>query len=249
MENALYNAANSLTSLQRWQEMTTQNIAASSVPGFKGQKMSFEAIHTGKMGVISGDQKVQMPVTMSVAKPVSDFSDGILKQTGAPSHVAIKGDGFFHIKGDSFDYFTRDGEFHVDPQNQLVNKMGDPVLGKTGAPIRIQPDQGEFTISANGEIRQGLNQVGELGVFDFENREDLIRVPGGFRTDPEKNMQTEEVNDSRIMQGHLEESNMSALSQMVDLISVSRAFELNHKVIQNIDEKMGKAIEVLGATG
>ncbi|MCG8528987.1 MAG: flagellar hook-basal body protein [Opitutales bacterium] len=247
METGLYNAATSLASLQRWQEVTSQNIASSGVPGYKGQQMSFEAIHAGKMGIPTEKGSLSMPVTMAISTPSADFTGGMLKQTGSPTHMAIRGEGFFRIQGDGYEYISRDGEFHIDPDNQIVNKQGHPVLGETG-PMRVQPNYGEITISRTGEITQGINKVGELDIVDYYEKESLIRVPGGFRVDPDNPLRRKEMIEPDILQGQLEDSNVTPMEQMVNLISVSRAFEVNQKVIQTLDEKMGKTIEVLGAT-
>src|SRR5690606_41915178 len=59
---------------------------------------------------------------LAVSDSRFNFAAGQLQQTEVPTHVAIKGEGFFRIEGDGFDYFTRDGEFHINAENQLVNK-------------------------------------------------------------------------------------------------------------------------------
>jgi len=248
MEIALYNSATSLASLQRWQEATTHNIAASSVPGFKGNQMSFQAIHSGMMGANTAGGKIDLDNTMAIAQSTPNFSEGVLKQTGAPTHVAIRGEGFFKIRGEDFDYYTRDGEFHVDAENRIVNKHGHPVLGD-GGPLEVTLENGPIQISPIGEITQGINAVGKLSIFDVHDKTALSRIEGGFMLDP--NGQTNEtlLENPKIVQGSLEESNVSAMTEMVNLITISRAFELNNKVIQNLDQLTGKTIEVLGGTG
>ena len=247
MNIGIYNAASTLSSLEKWQEATSQNIAAGSVPGYKGNQMSFEAIQKGVMGVNSMGRAVSTPMSMSQCSPEFDFANGQIQQTDVPTHVAINGSGFFKIQGDGFEYYSRDGEFHINADNQIVNKVGDVVLGDTG-PLSIDPQYGAITINRQGEIAQGSVDVGKLSIVDIDDKSQLMRISGGFRLHPDSQANATNVTNPSVMQGYLEDSNVSPLKEMVNLISISRAFEVNHKVIQSLDEIQGKTIEVMGAT-
>jgi flagellar basal-body rod protein FlgF len=248
MNIGIYNAASTLSSLEKWQEVTSQNIAAGSVPGYKGNQMSFEEIQAGMMGVNASGRMISVPVSMSEASSKFNFANGQITQTGVPTHVALNSEGFFKIQGDGFEYYTRDGEFHVNAEGQIVNKTGQAVLGENG-PMSISPQYGEISINGAGEIKQGAVVVGKLSIVDVEDKEALIRIPGGFRLVPDSDVAVNDVLKSVVVQGNLEDSNVSPLKEMVNLISISRAFEVNHKVIQSLDEIQSKTIEVMGATG
>ena len=247
MNIGIYNAASTLSSLEKWQEVTSQNIAAGNVPGYKGNQMSFEAIQAGVMGINSMGKVVATPVTMAQSSTECNFADGQISNTEVPTHVAINGDGFFKIQGDGYEYYTRDGEFHVNADNQIVNKLGDVVLGENG-PLTIDPQYGEITINREGVVAQGAVDVGKLAIVDIEDKSQLIRISDGFRLAPDSETAVTPVASPDVMQGYLEDSNISPLKEMVNLISISRAFEVNHKVIQSLDEIQGKTIEVMGAT-
>ena len=247
MNIGIYNAASTLSSLEKWQEVTSQNIAAGSVPGYKGNQMSFEAIQKGVMGVNSMGRAVSAPMSMSQCSPEFNFAEGQMHQTDVPTHVALNGDGFFKIQGDGFEYYTRDGEFHINADNQIVNKTGDVVLGE-GGPMSVDPQYGEITVNREGLVMQGIVEVGKFSIVDVEDKSQLMRISGGFRLNPDSQANATEVTDPDIMQGFLEDSNVSPLKEMVNLISISRAFEVNHKVIQSLDEIQSKTIEVMGAT-
>ncbi len=248
MNIGIYNSATTLSSLERWQDATSQNIAAGNVPGYKGNQMSFESIHAGMVGLTQGSRSIQSPNMMAVSDSRFNFAAGQLQQTEVPTHVAINGEGFFKIEGEGFDYFTRDGEFHINAENQLVNKNGHRVLGPNG-PITINPQLGEVSISARGEVFQGALQSGRIAVVDTAQKDALVRMTGGFRFDPLRtDAVMQDVEDANVIQGSLEGSNINPLKEMVNLISISRAFEVNHKVIQSLDEIQAKTIEVMGAT-
>lgn len=247
MNIGIYNAASTLSSLEKWQEVTSQNIAAGNVPGYKGNQMSFEAIQAGVMGINSMGKVVATPMTMAQSTSECNFAGGQISQTDVPTHLALNGDGFFKVQGDGFEYYTRDGEFHINAEGQIVNKAGDLVLGDNG-PMSIDPKYGEITVNQQGEIMQGIMSVGKLAVVDVEDKGELIRISGGFRLSPDSNAAVTQVTDPNVIQGSLEDSNISPLKEMVNLISISRAFEVNHKVIQSLDEIQSKTIEVMGAT-
>ena len=125
MNIGIYSSATALSSLEKWQEATSQNIAASNVPGFKGNQISFESIHAGYTGVQTSSGLVTSASSMPLSSTEFNFGAGQISQTGSSTHLAINGDGFFKIRGDGFEYYTRDGEFHIDGNNELVNKNGD----------------------------------------------------------------------------------------------------------------------------
>jgi flagellar basal body rod protein FlgG len=235
--------------LEQWQAITSHNIAASSVPGYKGRQMTFDAVQAGVLGVSDRGKAVASPAWMTHASEAVNHQNGQVNQTGVTTHVALLSDGFFRIQGDGGRvYLSRDGEFHLDASNQLVNKMGHPVLGKTG-PLKVIPQYGEISVSRTGSIRQGVNPVGNFDLVEVTNKSALIPVQGGFSIDDPEGKITRPKVDADLLQGHLEQSNVSALKEMVNLISISRAYEVNHKVIQSLDDSMGKTIEVMGSAG
>ncbi len=246
MNVGMYNSATSMASLQRWQDVVSQNIASGSVPGFKKNEVSFEAISAGIMGVRQDGRVMSTPATMAIATTSVNYQQGQVQQTEESTHMALASEGFFRVQGQGYEYYTRDGEFHFDPQGQLVNKSGHVVMGQ-GGPIQRMPDEGDITVLRNGMVLQGDNTIGVMDVVDVPDRSALLRVPGGFRIDPESAVMPVQVEDPGLLQGNLEISNVSPLTEMVNLISISRAFEANQKVIQSLDTLEGRSIEVLGA--
>jgi flagellar basal-body rod protein FlgF len=246
MNTGIYNSASALSALQRWQEATSVNISAGTVPGYKGNMMSFEAIHAGAMGISSTGRAVEVDATVPIIQSGYNLGAGQIHHTGSPTHVAINGDGFFRIQGRGFEYFTRDGEFRINGESELVNKQGDLVLGETG-PIKVSPQLGEILITAEGRLYQGNVQTAKLQVVQLPDANELTRVSGGFRLQPESQALPRPIENPSVAQGHLEASNVNPLKEMVNLISISRAFELNHKMIQSLDDIRGKTIEVMGA--
>ena len=171
--------------------------------------------------------------------------------------MALDGDGFFAISftnknGETSVKYTRDGAFTVNTQGYLVTKDGDYVLNQAGAEntdpaannyIQIDPNL-PFTIDEQGYIHQNEQVVGQIGVIDFEDYNYLAKygenlyqtVDGATLTDA----------NARVRQGYIEASNVNVVTEMVNMITITRAYESNQKVIQTIDGMLDKAVNNVG---
>jgi len=223
-----------MSALERWQSLISQNIASSTVPGFKKTEMSFEGMAMGQL------DKSGQPAIVPVDTTQVSFETGTFAQTQNPTDLAIEGKGFFVVRDEAGqEIFTRDGEFHLDTQNQLVNKNGLMVQG-VGGTITLIPGGGDLSVNSEGQIYQGSQLIDRVKVVAFEDNNQLTRVKGGFL---QGNAQAQDSGSTKIVQGFLEGSNVSAIDEMVNLIQVNRAQEANQKVIQTYDARLSKVIQ------
>lgn len=229
----------------RWQEAVSENLASASVPGFKKQTLSFEAVQAGVMPQAAPG--VAQHYTLPRASLGTSFAQGELRATGINTDVAIEGRGFFEVQlSNGAAAYTRDGEFQINSLGQLMTKQGALVLGEAG-PIQLDRNNpAPISISATGEVGQGENLKGRLKVVDFEQPGLLTQVSGGCFIATDANLQPLEVNQPSLRQGFLEAANTSPVMEMSSLISVMRAFESNQRIVQIHDERMGRAISELG---
>ena len=146
--------------------------------------------------------------------------------------------------------YTRDGQFYINADGVMVNSMGHEFSDVGGNNIQTIPGGGDLFIDKEGLIFQNGQNVGQVGVFIFNDPlMDLQKVGGGFVAKEEGIMpEVAEPEQFTMMQGYLESSNVSAIEEMIGLIEVSRAHEANQKMIQTFDENIGKAIGTLGQT-
>ena len=237
MNVSLTQAAAAMNASARWQDVIAQNLSASSVPGFKKQDISFESVAAGKV------QNAQMPL----AHVATNFQQGEMRPTGVPTDVAIEGDGFFEVQlPNGGTAYTRDGEFQVSAQGELVTKQGYSVLSDSG-PIQINLNNpAPLSVSADGTISQGAESKGKLKITAFSNPE--LLAPAGFgqyrANDP--HLQSSAVTSPTVRQGYLEAGNVSPVVEMANLITAMRQYEANQKVVQTQDDRMGRAITELG---
>jgi len=247
MNVSLYQAAAALNANTRWQDVISENLSSASIPGFKKQDMTFSAVQAGLMPQASAGQPLNY--VLPSASSATSFTPGELKFTGGPTDVAIDGSGFFQVQLPNGGMgFTRDGEFNVNAQGQLVTKQGYPVMGNAG-PIQLDRNNANpISISSTGEISQGSEPRGKLKVVDFSDPKRLTPISGGcfIATDP--GLQPIDVpGGASVRQHYLEAANTTAVSEMASLIGVMRASETNQRVIQINDDRMGRAITELGS--
>ncbi len=245
MNVSLFQAAAALNANSRWQEVIAQNLASSSVPGFKKQELCVAAIQAGLMpasGLGSSPQAFMIPKASSAVS----FQQGEMKYSGNSNDLAIEGQGFFEIQApNGSSVFTRDGEFHVSSTGRLVTKQGYPVLGTNG-PIQLNPSNpAPLSVSATGVVTQGAQQLAQLKITEFQNPQLLTQINGAYFRADNPGLVTQ-PSTSTVRQGFVEASNVSPLGEMAGMMSAMRGFEAGQHLIQIQDDRMGKAISELG---
>lgn len=244
---SLYQAASALNANSRWQEAIAENMAASSVPGYKRQNISFKAIEAGLMPPTSDPTATRAAWSMPESHASTSFAPGELRFTGQNTDVAIQGNGFFEVQMPNGALgYTRDGEFDLNSSGQLITKQGYIVMGQSG-PIQMDHANGQpITVSSDGSVSQGPILRGQLKIMNFNKPELLTPASGGLFVPRDPSVELTTVDKPNVRQFYLEQANTSAVSEMANMITVMRSSEANQRVIQMQDERMGKAISELG---
>jgi flagellar basal-body rod protein FlgG len=138
--------------------------------------------------------------------------------------------------------YTRDGSFVLGVDGVLRTIAGDPVLGVGGARITLAGD--ECIITKNGTVIQNEANVGRLQITSFEDPHALRKVGGNLLMATEA--AAEVPFDGILRQGYLEQSNVAVVTEMVDMITVMRAYEANQKMVWFIDGTLDKACNEVG---
>ena len=245
MNIGVYQNAAALTSIEDWQAITSRNVASSVTKGYKAQRAAFEhKVQQAADGSALGNQDLRQNIFPAMSHR-SSMVMGMMEPTSNPLDFAIKGEGFFEVQnpaGRSF--YTRDGQFKINAEGVLVDKNGFEVQGTTGA-INIDQALGAFSVGANGEINQDGNVIGQLRILQPMNQDNLKMADGGFvETEPGAGA-IEELENAQVLQGFVENSNVSPIREMVNMIQASRAYEANAKVITAYDQHLDKAIQQL----
>lgn len=238
MNVGIYQAASAMNAMDRWQEVISQNLSSNSVPGFKKQDFAIAALQAG-MNEGAGS---------SGGEGVTNFAPGEIRVTGLKTDVAIDGKAFFEVQlPNGATAYTRDGEFHVDAQGQLVTKSGYRVLGDGGPLVMDLNNYAEMSISANGEVSQGADLKGRLKLTEFGNPQALTRLSGSYFMADNPAASPNASTASSVRQGAIETSNTSSVMEMANLMTAMRTFEANQKMVQIQDERIAKAIQDLSS--
>jgi flagellar basal-body rod protein FlgF len=255
MIRGLYTSGYSMLTLNRKMDVVSNNMANVNTNGFKKDTVVFEEFSDVlAKRFFDGSDHSSVPVRIGnmtlyndIAEVHTDFTQGTLENTGISSDVAIDGDegAFFCIAvpdNNQFrEYYTRDGAFKLDSVGRLVTRDGHAVMGQNGAIILNGSD---FTISYRGEIIQNGETVDTLRIRKFENPESLRKYGFNLLTATEGSQ--DGVFEGTIQQGFIERSNVDSVKEMVDMITVLRAYESNQKLIQYQDATLDKAVNEIG---
>src|ERR1051326_3139660 len=133
MNVSLSQAAAAMNANSRWQEVIAENLATSSIPGARRQELTFSAVEAGMAPGAIGTSGVHY--MMPAATAGINFQQGTLRPTGTNTDLAIEGSALFEVQmPNGSRAYTRDGEFHISAQGQLVTKQGYTVI-RDGGPV------------------------------------------------------------------------------------------------------------------
>lgn len=256
MLKGLYTAYTGMINEQHRMDTMTNNLANASTVGFKKEgatSQSFDDILTVKIKDQSvGLQNVQRIGTnnpgVKIGENYTDYTQGSFRVTDNTYDLALGGEGFFAIEytnkaGETSTMYTRAGQFTLNRDGYLVNENGDYVLGTQNQRIRLNTLQ-DSKISSNGTITQNGVEVARIQVTDFEDYNYLEKF-GETYYRPVEGARTIQ-SGATVNSGYLEMSNVQVVSEMVNLIAITRAYESNQKIIQTYDDTLDVAVNQLG---
>ena len=254
MMRALNTAATGMASQEANVNTISNNIANVNTTGFKKERAEFDTLlyHTYKeAGSKTGNNTlhntgVQIGSGSRLSGVTREFTQGSPQMTNNPFDLMINGDGFFGIiLPDQTIQYTRDGSFNVNNQGTLVNSQGYQIYpGFTFPPntlsVNISP-VGQVDVYVKDQIAP--NNVGQLPIFTFTNQTGLKGAGGNLYLETASsgnaaNNVAGTGSSGVIMQGALEASNVSIMSEMTNLIKAQRAYEMNSRVMKAADEML-----------
>lgn len=256
MVRGLYTSWTGLRNEEKRMDVVTNNMANADTTGFKKIKVTAQSFDR-ELAVKINDQTIGtdtiwgtggVNLGVKVGETFYDMSQGSFQQTGSQYNFALGGSGFFAISttnkaGVTSTKYTRDGDFTVTQDGYLVTKDGDSVLGESGNPIRIPGAQTvNLSCTTTGELYVGTQYIDTFRLVDFESYEFLSSY--GENMYDAVNGATFKDADASVTQGFLETSNVNMVTEMVDLIDISRSYETNQKIVQTIDEILEKTVTI-----
>lgn len=241
MENAQLISLSRQIALERQMEVTANNIANVNTTGFKAEKVLFEEY----LMPVAEDRDFAGPdQPLSFTQDwgtMHDLTGGAFAQTGNPLDIALRGEGFLTVMTPAGERWTKAGALQIDAEGTLVNLDGYPVLAD-GGEVQFDPGESEITIAADGTISTGAGAKGRLQIVEFANPQELTREGGSLFAGGTPLPATE----TRVEQGFIERSNVSGVTEMSEMIRVSRSYQSLASLMQRQDEIRRAAIQRLG---
>jgi flagellar basal-body rod protein FlgF len=164
----------------------------------------------------------------------TDFQVGTLRQTQIPTDFALETEGtFFLVERGEEKLLTRAGNFQFDAQGRLLTQEGDPVLTSEESPIQLDPTLPWRTLP--GGYLEQLGDMYELGMVKPASPGDLVKVGTNYFQSRGEEVAPVATEERRVRNGYLELSGVNPIREMVELISASRSYETNIRLIQQHD--------------
>lgn len=242
MQGGLHVGVSAQIALRDRLETLAHNLANVNTPGFRAEQAKFDAA-VARIGQ-------QAPVAFVEAQEpyLSRESGGVMK-TDSPLDVALQGEAFMALQTPQGATYTRDGRLYMTPTGALVSVNGHAVLDAGGAPIQLDPAGARPAISRDGMISQGERRLGAIGLFAIDPAARLTRADNSGVVPDRPPTAILDFTRNGVLQGYLENSNVSGVTEMAKLVSVQRAFESIVAVQGQSEQSFVDAIKTLGGGG
>jgi flagellar basal-body rod protein FlgF len=243
MDRFLYISMSGAKETLRAQTVNNHNLANASTTGFRADLSAFQSRAVAGSGYASRAYATNSTIGW-------DSTQGALMSTGRDLDVGIQGPGWIAVQGpDGREAYTRAGDLRVDPSGMLMNGAGQTVLGE-GGPISVPPNtsllvgaDGTISIVPVGQGPETTSQVGRIKLVNppaetlVRGDDGLFRTADGTYAAPDASV--------RVATGVLESSNVNVADAMVNMIELSRHFDLQVKAMRTAEENAAAAAQLL----
>src|SRR5260221_3959164 len=236
MQAASYIALSSQLALHRQMDVIANNMANSSTPAFKAERMLFaEFLKRG-----AANQPLSFVQDLGTMR---DPKQGPIARTGNSLDLALQGDGYLKVETPLGIRYTRNGRFQLDGSGQVVTAQGYPVLGDGDRPLSVPTDAQDITVTRDGTLSTPQGEAGRISIVRFDNERDLVPASGGLYV-------TEALptpaSDTVIVQGMIEESNVEPIIEMTRMMTISHNFNFAKDLGDSESDRTRSAIDKLG---
>ena len=245
MYNIMNNSITGMSANQGKIDIISNNIANSQTTGYKKLEAGFLDLYTDTLSRQSYPHNGDNLITgtgVRISNATRNLTQGALKETGISTDIAIDGDGYFRVISSDGSYkYTRSGEFNFDLNGKLVDSYGNFLdisydNGVNGQDLNLS--NGDLTINNKGEVFLNKQNIGSITLYMPQGNHDFTSV-GDSLFALNEGAEVYVVDNPKVYQGYVEMSNVSMQVEMTDLIMAQRAFQINSRGVQAIDEMWG----------
>lgn len=243
MDKAIYIGVSGATEAMAAQTVHANNLANVSTTGFRADLVQAQAVQVEGAGV-------ETRYANQLLETATDFTQGSMVETGNETDLAIAGSGFIAVQApDGSEAYTRAGDLQLSAFGELMTGNGLPVLGN-GGPIAIPPNQkieigsdGTISVLEQGQGAEAITAFDRIKLVNpqledlAKDADGLIRLKDGSEALPDAEV--------RVQAGFIESSNVNVVDAMVEMISLSRRYEMNVKLIQTAEQNSEVSAQLL----
>jgi flagellar basal-body rod protein FlgG len=221
-------------------EVASHNLANASTVGFKRVLLdNWEVTNSQLQGPGQPEAANYVDVRSR------DLTQGSIHETASETDLAIQGPGYFKVQTPQGLRYTRNGNFYLSPDYQLVTKEGYTVLGKNG-PLNLDSRDKHFAFDGEGGIHMDKSLSEEMLIVDFPYPQELRPLGQTyFAADPAAG-EEKPAEGFRLVQGAIEESNVDLVKESIDLVDIHRRYEAYMKVLETFTAQDRKVVEEIG---
>jgi len=226
-------------------EVIGDNVANVKTPGYKEQlasNIAFPSMLIERMGGNQASETVQiggLGTGVGVDRAALSNVQGALQTTDLKTDLALTSPGYFVVQTLGGERYTRNGQFQIDGNGTLQTPDGNAVLGEKGP---IGPLSSDFSVKADGTIMDKGQSLDRLRVVDIPA--DALKREGQSLYSASQPVQASTT--AQVLQGSIEASNVDLSGQMIQMMTVMKAYEANQRVIQTEDSMLDKAVNEVG---
>ena len=229
--------------LQHKLEITANNIANVNTTGFKAGSLLVrsEAVEPeSNKNHVENDRPWKMAYDWSGLR---DYRQGGLKTTSSPLDIAISGDGFLTINTPGGPRYSRGGSFSLNDQGEVVDANGNQLQGD-GSAISIPNNAKEINIGSDGTLSVDGQIQGKIQIVNFNNPQSLQAEGNNLYNGGDQTPQP--VDNPKLVQGAIEQSNVNSVFEMTDMIDISRQYAATQNMMQKMNDREQNAIRTIG---
>lgn len=237
MSSGIYTVLSGAVTRMDTADVISNNLSNINSNGFKKQRMSFASVLNDVTQ--TGSAKGNNFSTIGDSRIV--FDQGVIADTGRDLDFAISGDGFFRVQRGEEMLYTRTGSFNRTAEGTLVDGEGNSVMSVDNEPIVLPA--GPFDVDEDGRVLTQEGVVGQIGVFDLPI-EDLEHESGGRFVFAGAAEDVDQAQDSQVLQGSQERSNVNMMEEAALMMTNMRVYESYNKALKNYYDLNAKRSEI-----
>jgi len=250
LNRGFYTGIRGLNAQLNRMEVISNNLANVTTNGFKRRTAVVSSFHEMMLVNLNSNSMFPFPNEVGithqgshVTEVATDFSEGVYAMTNRMGDIAIVGEGFFTLQDENGNrFYTRNGQFFVEPDGYIRHGTGLQLLGEDG-PIQIPEEQ--FSVSETGVVTSGETEIGRILITNFDDPNVLEKSGNSLYSAPE-GVQGNPLEMPQLRQEFVERSNVDSTKEMIDAMEVLRAYEVGHKMVQAHDRLSDLVIREVG---